>query len=141
MRRAYRSFAVVCATTAVLAGGLLSDALAARGAHFRRHTPRAHAITYDQDSLMIDGRRTVIWSGEFEYWRLPSPSLWLDILQKMKAEGYNAVTIYFDWAYHSPKPGVYDFSGVRDVGKLLNMAAKTGLYVIARPGPYINAET
>jgi beta-galactosidase GanA len=154
MRRAYRSFAVVCGATAVLAGGLLSGAgakvipgrgatgaHAARAAHSGRHAPRTHTITYDQDSLMIDGRRAVIWSGEFEYWRLPSPSLWLDILQKLKAEGYNAVTIYFDWAYHSPKPGVYDFSGVRDVNKLLDMAAKTGLYVIARPGPYINAET
>jgi beta-galactosidase GanA len=114
-----------------------------------RHTPAAaharpratHTIGYDQYSLTIDGRRTVIWSGEFEYWRLPSPSEWLDILQKMKAEGYNAVTIYFDWAYHSPKPGVYDFSGVRNVNKLLDMAARVGLYVIARPGPYINAET
>ena len=100
-----------------------------------------HTITYDMFSLMIDGKRTFIWSGEFEYWRLPSQSEWLDILQKMKAEGYNAVTIYFNWAYHSPKPGVYDFSGVRDVNKLLDMATQVGLYVIARPGPYINAET
>ncbi len=155
MRRAYRSFAVACVATVVLAGGLLSGAGAkgvpsrgASGAHAMRAThvgrQRAagtHTITYDEDSLMIDGRRAVIWSGEFEYWRLPSPSLWLDILQKMKAEGYNAVTIYFDWAYHSPRPGVYDFSGVRDVNRLLDMAARTGLYVIARPGPYINAET
>lgn len=103
--------------------------------------PATHTVTYDKYSLMIDGQRTFIWSGEFEYWRLPSPSEWLDILQKMKAEGYNTVTIYFNWAYHSPKPGVYDFSGVRDVNKLLDMAAKVGLYVIARPGPYINAET
>lgn len=100
-----------------------------------------NSITYDKYSLKIDGQRVFIWSGEFEYWRLPSPSEWLDILQKMKAEGYNTVTIYFDWAYHSPKPGVYDFSGVRNVSKLLDMAARTGLYVIARPGPYINAET
>jgi beta-galactosidase GanA len=108
----------------------------------RGHGARAsHTITYDKYSLMIDGKRTFIWSGEFEYWRLPSPSLWLDILQKMKAEGYNTVTIYFDWAYHSPKSGVYDFSGVRDVDKLLDLAAQVGLYVIARPGPYINAET
>jgi beta-galactosidase GanA len=104
-------------------------------------SPGSHSITYDKYSLMIDGRRQFIWSGEFDPWRLPSPSEWLDILQKMKAEGYNAVTIYFDWAYHSPKPGVYDFSGVRDVNRLLNMAARVGLYVIARPGPYINAET
>jgi beta-galactosidase GanA len=119
-------------------------------AHARGTTPRttvahargatSHAITYDKYSLMIDGKRTFIWSGEFEYWRLPSPSLWPDILQKMKAEGYNAVTIYFNWAYHSPAPGVYDFSGVRDVNRLLDDAQRAGLYVIARPGPYINAE-
>jgi len=104
-------------------------------------SPGTHTITYDKYSLMIDGQRQFIWSGEFDYWRLPSPSLWLDVLQKMKSEGYNAVTIYFNWAYHSPAPGVYDFSGVRNINKLLNMAAQVGLYVIARPGPYINAET
>jgi len=58
----------------------------------------------------------------------------------MKAEGYNAVSIYFDWGYHSPAPGVYDFTGVRDMDAVLDMAAQVGLYVIARPGPYINAE-
>src|SRR3954447_27015031 len=101
----------------------------------------SHTVTFDKYSLMIDGQRTYVWSGEFHYWRLPSQDLWRDVLQKMKAEGYNAVSIYFDWAYHSPKPGVYDFSGVRNVNKLLDMAARVGLYVIARPGPYINAET
>ena len=152
MRRV--SFAVAAfALATVLAGSLSSGAGARSAPRHAAATPRAsagtprdagpttHTISYDQYSLMIDGRRTVIWSGEFEYWRLPSPSLWLDILQKMKAEGYNAVTIYFDWAYHSPKSGVYDFSGVRNVSKLLDMAAQVGLYVIARPGPYINAET
>ena len=98
-------------------------------------------VTFDRYSLMIDGVRTPIYSGEFEYWRLPSPSLWRDVMQKMKAEGFNAVTIYFNWGYHSPKEGVYDFSGVRDVDKLLTIAEEVGIYVIARPGPYINAET
>jgi beta-galactosidase GanA len=101
----------------------------------------AHTITFDQYSLMIDGKRTFIWSGEFHYWRLPNQGLWRDMLQKIKAEGYNAVSIYFDWAYHSPKQGVYDFTGVRDVDALLDIAQQAGLYVIARPGPYINAET
>src|SRR6266487_4910166 len=100
-----------------------------------------HTVAFDQYSLMVDGKRLYLWSGEFHYWRLPSPDLWRDVLQKMKAEGYNGVSIYFDWAYHSPAPGVYDFSGVRDVDKLLDIAQQTGIYVIARPGPYINAET
>ncbi|MBV9049773.1 MAG: beta-galactosidase, partial [Solirubrobacterales bacterium] len=102
---------------------------------------RPKKVTFDQYSLLIGGKRTVIYAGEFDPWRLPSPSLWLDRLQKMKADGFNAVTPYFDWAYHSPSPGVYDFSGVRDVNLFLNDAHKAGLYVIARPGPYINAET
>jgi beta-galactosidase GanA len=98
-------------------------------------------VTYDQYSLMIGGQRVYITAGEFDPWRTPSPSLWLDDLQKMKADGYNAVTVYFNWDYSSPSPGVYDFTGVRDMNLFLNMAQQVGLYVIARPGPYINAET
>ncbi|HSZ40840.1 MAG TPA: beta-galactosidase [Trebonia sp.] len=98
-------------------------------------------VTYDQYSLLIGGQRKVIYAGEVDPWRLPSPSLWLDRLQKMKADGYNAVTAYFDWDYTSPSPGVYNFGGVRDMNEFLNMAQEAGLYVIARPGPYINAET
>jgi beta-galactosidase GanA len=98
-------------------------------------------VTYDQHSVMVGGQRVFLYAAEFDPWRLPSPSLWLDRLEKVKAAGYNAVTMYFDWAYSSPSAGVYDFTGVRDINALLNMAQQVGLYVIARPGPYINAET
>ncbi|HEY2298438.1 MAG TPA: beta-galactosidase [Jatrophihabitans sp.] len=101
---------------------------------------QAHTVSFDGYSFMVDGKRTYLWSGEFHYFRLPSPDLWLDIFQKMKAAGFNATSLYFDWGYHSPSPGVYDFTGVRDVDKVLDMAAEAGLYVIARPAPYINAE-
>lgn len=121
----------------VLAGSSAAGATAAGAS--AAATP--HTVTYDKYSLMLDGKRTVIWSGELHYWRLPSPDLWRDMLQKMKAEGYNATSIYFDWAFHSPKQGSYDFSGIRDVDKLLDIAQEVGIYVIARPGPYINAET
>ena len=99
-----------------------------------------HTVSWDKYSLMVDGKRVYVWSGEFHPFRLPNPDLWRDILQKMKANGYDAVSIYVDWAYHSPKPGVYDFSGIRDMDKFLDIANEVGLYVIARPGPYINAE-
>lgn len=108
------------------------------GPHSRR---QQHTISYDSYSLKIDGKRVYIWSGSFHYWRLPSPSLWKDVLQKMKAAGFNAVTIYFDWGFHSPRKGVYNFSGIRNVNRLLDIAKEVGIYVIARPGPYINAET
>ena len=124
------------ACAAVLTAGLLVGAPATAQAQ----APQKHTISFDQYSLMLDGRRTFIWSGEFHAFRLPSPGLWRDILQKMKASGYNAVSLYFNWAYHSPKMGVYDFTGIRDMDLLLDIAEEVGLYVIARPGPYINAE-
>jgi len=99
-----------------------------------------HSISYDGYSFLIDGQRTYLWSGEFHYYRLPSPDLWLDIFQKMKAAGFNATSLYFDWGYQSSAQGVYDYNGVRDIDEVLDMAQKAGLYVIARPGPYINAE-
>ena len=98
------------------------------------------AVTFDQYSLSVGGERMFVFSGEFHPFRLPSPSLWLDILQKMKSNGFSAVCSYFNWSYHSPAPGTYDFTGVRDMDRYLDMAAETGLYVLARPGPYINGE-
>ncbi|MET7984350.1 beta-galactosidase [Streptomyces sp. NPDC005281] len=101
---------------------------------------RRHTVGFDRYSMVIDGRRLVVWSGEFHPFRLPSPSLWRDVLQKMRAHGYNTVSIYVAWNYHSPAPGQHDFTGVRDLDLFLRTAAETGLYVILRPGPYINAE-
>ncbi|GAA3853351.1 beta-galactosidase [Streptomyces lacrimifluminis] len=101
---------------------------------------RRHTVGFDRYSLLVDGRRLVLWSGEMHPFRLPSPSLWRDVLQKMRAHGYNAVSVYVAWNYHSPAPGRHDFTGVRDLDLFLRQAAETGLYVILRPGPYINAE-
>ncbi|MFF5265001.1 beta-galactosidase [Actinomadura viridis] len=104
-------------------------------------TSPASRITYDRYSLTVDGRRVLLWSGEFHYFRLLSPELWRDVLEKIRAAGFNGVSLYFHWGYHSPKPGAYDFTGVRDVDRLLRLTEELGLYVVARPGPYINAET
>ncbi len=101
---------------------------------------RPSKISWDRRSLMIDNKRVMIWSGEFHMFRLPSPSLWRDIMQKMKATGYNAVTLYLDWGYQSAAPGAYDFSGVRNIEHAIQLAEDEGLYVIIRPGPYVNAE-
>jgi suppressor of ftsI len=97
-----------------------------------------HVVRYDGTSLSIDGRQTPIWAAQLHYWRLPAPNLWRDAFRKVKAAGYNAVVLDFFWGYHSPRPGAYDFSGVRDVDELLDLAAQEGLYVIAQPGPYLD---
>jgi beta-galactosidase GanA len=122
---------------ASLAVALVACCLAAPAHASGAHT---HTVSYDRYSFSLDGQRVWLWSAEFHYFRLPNPDLWRDQLEKLKAAGFNSVSLYFSWAYHSPAPGVFDFSGVRDLDRLLDIAEEVGLYVIARPGPYINAE-
>lgn len=97
-------------------------------------------ISYDKNSLLIDGKRVFTRSGAFHYFRTPGVELARDRFMKLKAAGYNTVDLYFNANYHSPRDGEYDFSGVKDVRKVLEAAKETGLFVIARPGPFINAE-
>ncbi|WP_225851112.1 beta-galactosidase [Streptomyces sp. HPF1205] len=134
-----RTFGIL---TGSAAASLALPGRTASAADARRPPAReaAGSVAFDRYSLIVDGRRVPLWSGEMHPFRLPSPSLWLDVLQKMRGNGYNAVSIYVAWNYHSPAPGHYDFTGVRDLDLFLRMAAWTGLYVIVRPGPYINAE-
>ncbi|QKX56339.1 uncharacterized protein TRUGW13939_03440 [Talaromyces rugulosus] len=96
-------------------------------------------VKWDADSLMINGERLMIFSGEFHPFRLPVPGLWLDILQKIKAIGFTT-SFYVDWALVEGTPGQFRTQGVFDLEAFFNAAIETGLYLIARPGPYINAE-
>jgi Glycosyl hydrolases family 35 len=48
-------------------------------------------VSWDKYSLMVNGERVFIFAGEFHYQRLPVPELWLDVFQKFKANGLNAV--------------------------------------------------
>lgn len=55
-----------------------------------------NAVTWDAHSLLINGQRTMVFSGEFHPFRLPVPSLWPDMFQKIKALGLNTVSFYVD---------------------------------------------
>ncbi|KXJ91390.1 family 35 glycosyl hydrolase [Microdochium bolleyi] len=97
-------------------------------------------VTWDDKSLMINGERLMIFSAEFHPFRLPVPSLWLDVLQKIKALGYTCVSFYVDWHLLEGKQGEFRADGIFDLQPLFDAAKEAGLYLIARPGPYINAE-
>lgn len=53
----------------------------------------------------------MILSGEFHPFSLPVPSLWPDVLQKIKALGFNCVSFYVDWALLEGNPGEYSAKG------------------------------
>ncbi|EGO25493.1 glycoside hydrolase family 35 protein [Serpula lacrymans var. lacrymans S7.9] len=98
-------------------------------------------VTWDEYSLMINGERMFMFSGEVHPYRMPSQSLYLDILQKVKSMGFNTVSFYVFWGIVEPKRGVISFEGFRDLQPFFDAAMEAGIYLMARPGPYINAET
>lgn len=73
-------------------------------------------------------------SGEFHPFRLPVPGLWLDILQKVKAAGFNAISVYTHMAMLNPSPGVIDFNDYRALEPLFEAAKQTGIWIVLRPG-------
>lgn len=141
MTQAFKSIMVATAAIAAVTQAAPVAAQEARAPNdFTAPVQQFGRVGFDGRSLLLDGERKIIWASEMHYFRLPSPDLWRDILQKMKASGFNTVALYFDWGYHTPKQGVYDFNGIRDVDRLLTMAEEEGLYVMTRAGPYVNAE-
>jgi beta-galactosidase len=71
---------------------------------------------------------------------LPVPSLWIDVFQKVKALGFNCVSFYVDWNLLEGKPGQYSAEGIFALEPFFDAAKEAGIYLLARPGPYINAE-
>ncbi len=55
--------------------------------------------------------------------------------------GFNAVSIYVHWGISNPSPNEIDFNDWRSLTQFFDIAQLVGLFVVLRPGPYINAET
>ncbi|MEE2569148.1 glycoside hydrolase family 35 protein [Pseudarthrobacter sp. J64] len=100
-----------------------------------------HSILSYRDSQLF--RSDVphrILAGAIHYFRV-HPDQWEDRLLKLQAMGANTVDTYVAWNFHQPKQdGAPDFTGWRDLGAFIDTAARIGLDVIVRPGPYICAE-
>lgn len=97
-------------------------------------------LSYHDAVLYRSGEPYRILAGAIHYFRV-HPDLWQDRLRRLKAMGANTVDTYVAWNFHQPKRDeAPDFSGWRDVGRFIDLAAEEGLDVIVRPGPYICAE-
>ena len=96
-------------------------------------------ITVKDDKFLMDGKDYRIISGAMHYFRIV-PEYWEDRLKKLKACGFNTVETYTCWNLHERKEGQFDFSGILDIEKYIEIATELGLNVIVRPGPYICAE-
>ena len=96
-------------------------------------------LTVKNDSFYLNEQPFQILSGGIHYFRTV-PEQWEDRLQKLKALGLNTVETYIPWNFHEPKKGEFNFEGMADIERFIELAHKLGLYVILRPAPYICAE-
>ena len=97
-----------------------------------------------QNRFWLDERPLLLQAGEFHYFRTPADQ-WAHRLGLLKAAGFNAVASYIPWLWHQPHEGEIDLEGrthpLRNLAGFLDLAAAMDLFIIARPGPYIMAET
>ena len=92
-----------------------------------------------KDKFYLNGEPFQIVSGAFHYFRTV-PEYWRDRLEKLKNMGCNTVETYIPWNFHEPKKGEFQWDGMRDVCRFIEIAQELGLYIIVRPSPYICAE-
>lgn len=92
----------------------------------------------------IDDQPQLIQAGEFHYYRTPKDQ-WAHRLGLLQQAGFNTLATYIPWLWHQLEEGVSDVDGhshpMRDIAGFLDLAAEMGFWIIARPGPYIMAET
>jgi beta-galactosidase GanA len=88
-------------------------------------------VTWDEHSLLVNGKRIMFYSGEVHPFRLPVPGLYLDLFQKIRAMGYTGVSFYVDWVLLEGKPGNFSATGVFDLAPFFDAAATAGIYLLA----------
>ncbi len=100
------------------------------------------SVTITSEGLLIDGQIVPVYSGAVHYWRLER-ALWPNILDQVKALGFDMVETYIPWAIHEIAPGRYDWGQDdprKDVEAFMRLCEERGLWLMVRPGPLINAE-
>jgi len=100
------------------------------------------AVTLTTNGLAIAGQEVPVYSGSVHYWRLER-SLWPTILDQVLALGFTMIETYIPWSIHETSPGHYDWGQEderKNIEAFMRLCEERGIWLIARPGPLINAE-
>ncbi len=100
---------------------------------------RPHEFAAHGPQFTLDGQPMLIVAGEMHFGRV-LPEDWDARLKQAKAMGLNTVSFYLFWNLCEPREGEFNFSGVTDVRRVLQLCQANGLWAILRPGPYCCAE-
>lgn len=101
--------------------------------------PQGERIDVTNLYLERGGKPYIGVMGEYHFSRADRAD-WYTELCKMKAGGIGIVSTYLFWIYHEEEEGEFDFSGDRDIKKFVEDAAKAGMDVVLRIGPWAHGE-
>ncbi|KAK8625188.1 hypothetical protein V6N13_090063 [Hibiscus sabdariffa] len=96
-------------------------------------------VTYDARSVIINGKRELLFSGAIHYPR-STPDMWPDLIQKAKRGGLNTIETYVFWNGHEPVQGQYNFEGEYDLVKFIKLIHQNRMFAVLRLGPFVQAE-
>jgi len=102
-------------------------------------SPSGERIGANSQYLTCNGKPWMPVMGEFHYSRTPANE-WETELRKMKAAGIDIVASYIMCNHHEAQDGRFDWKGTRDLRRFVQLAAKEGLDVVVRVGPWVHAE-
>lgn len=93
--------------------------------------------------IMVGDREVSLLSGAVHYWRL-HPQSWTAVLRSVKDLGLETIDTYIPWEFHEIRKNEFDFTGETDSRRnlltFMQLTRKMGLWIIARPGPFIYSE-
>jgi len=96
------------------------------------------SVAIKDAALVVNGRKHLLISGEFHYWR-HSPGRWDAIFDRIKGMGLEIISTFVPYNFHETSRGVFDFHGrsapERNLAGFLERARKKKLLVILRPAP------
>ena len=96
-------------------------------------------LTIDSTSLRRGSDRWFPVMGEYHFSR-DVPERWESELRKMKAGGIDTVATYLIWILHEEVRGERSWAGHLDVRRFVETAAKVGMNVVMRIGPWAHGE-
>ncbi|WP_129789683.1 beta-galactosidase [Promicromonospora panici] len=99
----------------------------------------ADRIEITSGSIERAGKPWFPITGEIHYSRLPRDR-WSEVLGHARAGGLDTVATYLLWQAHEPQPGQFRWDDNLDLRAFIELAARHGLDVIVRMGPWAHGE-
>ncbi len=96
-------------------------------------------VTWDSQSLIIDGHRVCPVMGEIHYSRVPANE-WAQEIRKMKEGGVTIIATYVFWSHIEEQEGIFRWDGQRSLRHFLQVCKQEDMPVVLRLGPFCHGE-